>query len=130
VLILSYVAIFGILYWRYRQNSWRILAPTAMATIATVAFLGIAGLGIQLFHVLALMLLLGIGVDYGIFFRETSSEGDGVAWLSAGLSALSTVLSFGLLGFSRTPPLQAFGLTMAIGIGAVTLLVPCFRKRA
>jgi predicted exporter len=130
VLVLSYVAIFGILYWRYRQNSWRILAPTAMATIATVAFLGIAGHGIQLFHVLALMLLLGIGVDYGIFFRETSSEGDGVAWLSAGLSALSTVLSFGLLGFSRTPPLQAFGLTMAIGIGAVTLLVPCFRKRA
>jgi predicted exporter len=84
VLAISYVAIYGILYLRYRQSSWRVLAPAAMATIATVALLGLAGYGIQLFHVLALLLLLGTGVDYGIFFQETSSERDDVAWLSSG----------------------------------------------
>jgi predicted exporter len=44
------------------------------------------------------------------------------------LSALSTLLSFGLLGLSKTPALQAFGLTMLIGTASVWLIVPCFRK--
>jgi predicted exporter len=128
VLPLSYLAVYGLLYVRYRQHSWRVLAPTVLATILTLALLGIVGQGLQLFHVLGLMLLLGIGVDYGIFFQEPNSHRDDAAWLAAGLSAFSTMLSFGLLGLSRTPPLQAFGLTMAIGIATVTLLVPCFRQ--
>ena len=101
---------------------------TVMATVVTLALLGMAGQGLQLFHVLGLILLLGLGVDYGIFFQEPNGHHDDAAWLAAGLSALSTMLSFGLLGLSRTPPLRAFGLTMAIGIAAVTLIVPCFRK--
>lgn len=128
VLLLSYLPVYGLLYLRYRQDSWRVLAPTVLATIATLTLLGMAGQGLQLFHVLGLILLLALGVDYGIFFQEPNSHHDDAAWLAAGLSALSTMLSFGLLGLSRTPPLRAFGLTMAIGIAAVTLIVPCFRK--
>jgi predicted exporter len=128
VLLISYVAVYALLYPRYRQASWRVLAPTAMATMLTLALLGIAGQGLQLFHLLALMLLLGIGVDYGIFLQEElDSQRDGTAWLAVGISALSTLLSFGLLGLSKTPALRAFGLTMAMGIGAVALIVPCFR---
>jgi predicted exporter len=128
VLLLSYLPVYGLLYLRYRQDSWRVLAPTVLATITTLTLLGMAGQGLQLFHVLGLILLLALGVDYGIFFQEPNSHHDDAAWLAAGLSALSTILSFGLLGLSRTPPLRAFGLTMAIGIAAVTLIVPCFRK--
>ena len=100
-----------------------------LASIATLAILGIMGKGIELFHILALMLLLGIGVDYGIFFQEQSGAEDGAAWLAVGLSALSTMLSFGLLALSKTPALQAFGLTMALGIITVCLIVPFFRKQ-
>jgi hypothetical protein len=39
---------------------------------------------------------------------------------------LGTILSFGLLGLSRTPALQAFGLTMLIGTMTVCFLAPCF----
>jgi predicted exporter len=127
VLVLSYVTVFGLLYPRYRGASWRVLAPTALATVVTVAFLGFAGQSLQLFHVLALMLLLGIGIDYGIFFQEQGRHSDHTAGLAVGLSALSTLLSFGLLGLSTTPALQAFGVTMAVGIAAVWLFVPCFR---
>jgi predicted exporter len=115
-----------LLYPRYRSVTWRVLAPTALASIATLALLGIAGQNLQLFHVLALMLLLGVGVDYGIFLHEHLSRRDSVAWLAVGLSALSTLLSFGLLSLSKTPALQAFGLTMLIGTVAVWLIVPCF----
>jgi predicted exporter len=128
VLLLSYLAVYGLLYPRYRRGSWRVLAPAAFASIVALTLLAIAGQGLQLFHVLGLMLLLGIGVDYGIYFQETNGQQDGAASLAVGLSALSTLLSFGLLGVSRTPALQAFGLTMAVGIAAAALIVPYFRS--
>lgn len=128
VVLVSYIAVYGLLYPRYRAAAWRVLAPTALASVAALALLGIAGEHLQLFHVLALVLLLGIGVDYGIFLQEDPGRRDHAAWLAVGLSAVSTLLSFGLLGLSRTPALQAFGLTMAIGITAVWLIVPCLAK--
>jgi predicted exporter len=128
ILVISYFAVYGMLYPRYRGTTWRALAPTALASVVTLAFLGVAGQSLQLFHVLALMLLLGIGVDYGIFFQEHPGRRDPVAWLAVGLSALSTLLSFGLLSLSKTPALQAFGVTMLIGIITVWLLAPCFAQ--
>jgi predicted exporter len=126
VVAFSYIAVYGLLYPRYRSATWRVLAPTALASIAVLALLGIAGQSLQLFHVLALMLILGIGVDYGIFLQEHGIRRDPIAWLAVVLSALSTLLSFGLLSLSKTPALQAFGVTMLIGTTVVWLIVPCF----
>lgn len=127
VIVLSYCAVYLLLYSRYGRAAWRVLAPVALASVATLALLGVAGQGLQLFHVLALMLLLGIGVDYGIFFQDHPDGSDPVAWLAVSLSALSTMLSFGLLSLSTTPALHTFGLTMLIGTTAVCLIVPWFR---
>jgi predicted exporter len=126
VVVLSYFAVYGLLYPRYRGATWRVLAPTALASIVTLAVLGIAGQSLQLFHILALMLVLGVGVDYGIFLQEHGARRDPTAWLAVVLSALSTLLSFGLLSLSHTPALRAFGLTMLIGTTVVWLIVPCF----
>jgi predicted exporter len=121
----AYVAIFALLFWRYRGAAWRVLLPPALASIATLAALGLLGLPLQLFHVLALMLILGLGVDYGIFLREEPDRRDKFAWLAVGLSAVSALLAFGLLALSQTPPLHAFGLTMLIGMASVWLIAPC-----
>lgn len=127
-LLFSYGAVFCLLCLRYRAAAWRVLAPTAVASAATIALLGLAGQQLQLFHVLALMLLLGIGVDYGVFFQERPERREVHAWLAVSLSAASTLLSFGLLGLSRTPALRAFGLTMLLGTTLVWLIVPCFSR--
>ncbi len=126
VVLCSYIAVFAMLFPRYRFRTWRVLTPAAMASIATLALLGLVGQPLQLFHVLALMLLLGVGVDYGIFMLEHPQRGNVTPWLAVGLSAANTILSFGLLGLSKTPALQAFGMTMLIGTSLVWLLVPCF----
>lgn len=42
------------------------------------------------------------------------------------LAAASTLLSFGLLALSGTPALQAFGLTLAVGVFLAWLLTPFF----
>ncbi|WP_338765272.1 MMPL family transporter [Massilia sp. METH4] len=130
VVLGAYGVVFVLLLPRYRGRAWRVLAPTALASVATLAILGYAGQDLQLFHVLALMLLLGVGVDYGIFMQEgaeKSDEGkDTTPWLAVGLSAANTLLAFGLLGLSNTPALRAFGLTMLLGTLLVWLAVPCF----
>jgi predicted exporter len=123
---MAFIAVYALLRLRYGSVSWRVLAPTAIAIIGILALYGFIGHGVHLVHVLALMLLLGIGVDYGIFFHERVAGGDSSAWLAVGLSALSTLLSFGLLGLSQMPALRAFGSTMAVGIAIVWLVVPCF----
>jgi predicted exporter len=127
VVLLSYITVYGLLYLRYRSSAWRVLLPVALASVGTLALFGIMGQHLQLFHVLALMLLLGIGVDYGIFLQEQRARTDQSSWLAVGLSAISTLLSFGLLGLSRTPALQAFGLTMLMGVCLVWLFVPFFQ---
>nr|WP_211474574.1 MMPL family transporter [Collimonas humicola] len=124
----AYAAIFLLLFSRYRFAAWRVLAPPAVASIATLALLGVIGQPLQLFHVLALMLMLGLGVDYGIFLQEQSMQRDRFAWLTVGLSAASALLSFGLLALSGTPPLHAFGFTMLIGIAVVWMIAPCFSQ--
>jgi|APMI01.1.fsa_nt_gi predicted exporter len=113
------------LWWRYRGDAWRTLLPTLLAGGLCVAMLGWLGMPLQLFNVLALLLLLGMGVDYGIFLLE--HRGDASAWLAVCVGAASTWLSFGLLGLSATPALRAFGLTLLMGIGLVWLLSPLFR---
>jgi predicted exporter len=113
---------------RYRRDAWRAAVPTVLAGVLTVALLGWLGQPLQLFNVLALLLLLGMGIDYGIFLLE--HRGDASAWLAVCVGAASTWLSFGLLALSATPALRAFGLTLLLGIGLVWLLSPLFRPRA
>lgn len=117
-----------LLAWRYGRAGWRALVPTLLAAAFSVAVLGWLGVPLQLFSVLALALLLGVGVDYGIFLLE--HPGDGVSWTAIVLGAASTLLAFGLLALSSTPALHAFGMTMLSGVGAVWVLSPWFRPLA
>lgn len=125
LLLLGFGAVGVALWVRYRALAWRALLPSLIAVVLSVAVLGWVGEPFQLFSVLALLLLLGMGVDYGIFLVEHA--GVGASWLAVSLGAASTLLAFGLLALSATPALHVFGLTMLIGITSVWVLSPCFR---
>ncbi|WP_299008560.1 MMPL family transporter [uncultured Shewanella sp.] len=100
-----------------------IVSVPAAATLFTLAILGITGSALTLFHALALILVFGIGVDYSLFFAEAKKDSTGVM-MAVFLSACSTLLAFGLLAFSDTPAIHAFGLTLLLGIGFTFLLSP------
>ncbi|HEY8977196.1 MAG TPA: hypothetical protein VIN75_23485, partial [Burkholderiaceae bacterium] len=127
LLVAGHAAVLLALAWRYGRRAWRAWLPTAVATAGTLALLALAGQPLQLFNVLALALLLGIGIDYGIFLLEREDSGAGSAWLSVVLGAAGTWLSFGLLALSSTPALHAFGLTLLLGILIVALAAPLYR---
>ncbi len=118
------VLVYGVLCVRY---SWRqaavTLAPTLLAMTLALGIFGYLGAPLTLFNLMALMLVLGVGVNYAIFLRE---GGVHAAATLAGvlLSAGTTLLSFGLLAFSSMPALSGFGLTLLVGVGCAVLLSP------
>ncbi len=127
LLIAGHAAVLLALMLRYGRRAWRAWMPTAVATLGTLALLALFGQPLQLFNVLALALLLGIGIDYGIFLLERENTDSGSAWLAVVLGAASTWLSFGLLALSSTPALRSFGLTLLFGILIVWFIAPCYR---
>ena len=127
LLVLGHALVLVTLYLRFGRSAWRAWLPCALGSLVCVAILGLMGEPFQLFNLLALMLLLGMGVDYGIFLLEHPGEQQGHAWLAVLLGAISTGLSFGLLALSSTPALRAFGLTLLIGLTLVCLLAPTMR---
>ena len=127
LLLAGYAAVLAVLHLRFGRSAWRAWLPTALAALATLALLGWLGVPLQLFGVLAQLLLLGFGIDYGIFLLE--HRGDPASWLAVSLGACSTTLAFGLLALSATPALHGFGLSLLLGLGLVWLLTPLFRPR-
>ena len=77
---------------------------------------------------LALLLVLGMGVDYAIFFAEARHDRATVLFALL-LSAGTTVLAFGLLGASGTPALRAIGQVVLPGIAFSLLLAPIASRR-
>ncbi|MDF3981932.1 MMPL family transporter [Luteibacter sp. PPL201] len=114
--------------WRYgARAAWRVLLPPAAGIVFSVAALGYLGEPLTLFHVMALMLVLGVGANYAVFLREGephAADRPGAAYAGVLLSAVTALLSFGLLALSTMPALQHFGLTLLLGIGFTALLAP------
>lgn len=121
---LAYGCVLALLLLRYRQPQAMLLPLAPMlASVVTLAILSLAGESLTLFHVFALFLVLGLGMDYSIFAREMGPE-DGDCRLAIMLSAFTSSLSFGLLAMSSTPMVHAFGITVLLGSLLNLLLVP------
>ncbi|GFZ96507.1 MMPL family transporter [Dyella caseinilytica] len=123
--ILLIVPVFG---WRYGWRGVpRVLAPPVVGIGLTLAALGYLHQPLTLFHWMALMLVLGVGANYAVFLREGEphvTHRPGAMYASVLLSAITALLSFGLLSLSSMPALRDFGLTLLLGIGFTALLVP------
>lgn len=126
-IMLAYLIVLLMLSHRYRSKVWRIILPPLLASIFTLAIIVQLEQGINIFHLMALILVLGIGLDMGIFLTETEESSH--TWLAVSLSAYTSLLAFGLLALSDTPVLHHFGLTVLVGLSVVWLLVLMFRSK-
>ncbi|HSC81655.1 MAG TPA: hypothetical protein VLC08_14955, partial [Chitinolyticbacter sp.] len=107
---------------RYRRYSLRMLVPLLLA----MAFaLGCAAVeGITLFHMMALLLVIGIGLDTAVFYTEGGFTPE--SWLASSLACGTSILAFGLLSLSAVPILHQFGVIILVGIFSCWLLTPVF----
>ncbi|MEJ2403849.1 MAG: MMPL family transporter [Candidatus Thiodiazotropha sp.] len=93
------------------------LLPIVVAILVTVAILFGSGDSLNLFHLISLMLVLGIGLDYSLFFNRPDQVSEQLRTLHAlTICAISTSGVFAILASSSIPVLRAIGLTVAIGV--------------
>lgn len=104
------------------HHAIRIVLPSLIACIAGLAAASAVGSTLNLFNLLALILIIGIGIDYTLFFAEKARSQSTL--LAISLSALTTLLSFGLLALSETHAIHSFGITVLSGIFVAWLLSP------
>ncbi len=126
--LIGLIGVFALVWLRYRRV-WLALAafgPAVLAAGTTLGLLALAGLTIGLMHAVALLLVLSMGVDYGVFLAESRADLDGLAatLLSVLVACMSTVLGFGLLAMSASPALQAMGVTVGLGVLLSLVLAP------
>ena len=144
LLLIALLAVSGLIYLDFR--SWRItlfsLLPVALSFIWTLGLMGMMGIDLNFMNLVVFTMVVGVGVDYGVYILHRSSEGGmsqfetGLVQVSKGvvLAVLTTLVGFGSLVLSGYPGLQSMGLVALMGVGfsaliALTLLPVLLRKR-
>ncbi len=142
------VLVWLVIYFRSIRDALRSLTPAIFGSMALLTCMRAFGMSLNTMNLIALPLLVGIGVDDGIFLvtvarrarRAGHDRATLVASLGAGCHAIAmttatTVLTFGTLAFTSTPAIRSLGTIMAIGVtaslvGAVWILVPLLTGRS
>jgi predicted exporter len=106
------------------RRLFHVVLPVFTAMAVTTALLTLLGEKLSLFHLASLLLVLGIGLDYGLFFERCHSEG-GRCHRTLGallICSITTLLVFGLLALSPLPVLHSIGLSVTLGVLSTLLL--------
>ncbi|MBW1881761.1 MAG: hypothetical protein JRJ84_25665, partial [Deltaproteobacteria bacterium] len=119
--LLSVVGVLLLLLLRYRDPRRVVAALVPCGAALAWAFGAMALLGVSwnAVSIAALVLILGLGLDYGVFVLEGTLRRDrGISRRAVLLSALTTIAGFGILGVTRSPALFGVGLAVLVGLGA------------
>ncbi len=102
---------------RSPRRVYEVLAPLAGAVVVTAALLVAFGGRLSLFNLVGLLLVVGVGSNYALFFETQNGSGlpAGRTVASVALANLCTAIGFGVLSLSRVPVLHGIGVTVAIG---------------
>lgn len=124
------------------------LLPVAFGKLCLLGYMAASGERLNMANMAAMPLLVGIGVDYGIFLvslaDESRARGEGRAALSRRLgtsfhaiamTGATTVLGFATLAFTSVPAVRSLGRIIGVGVvaclvGALFALTPLLLKRA
>ncbi len=124
--LLAVLLVLGVRY-RSLRVTLAVIAPAILAAGVTIAVLAATDRGLDLIGLTAILMILSIGVDYGVFLAETRDDLDAAlpaTLLGLTVCWLSTVLGFGVLALSEHPTMNTIGVVAAVGVTASLLLAP------
>ncbi|POT55491.1 hypothetical protein C3432_20780 [Citrobacter amalonaticus] len=99
------------------------LVPSVLSLGCGLAVLSLSGHAVNLFSLLALVLILGIGINYTLFFSNPRGT-PLTSLLAITLAMMTTLLTLGMLVFSATQAISSFGIVLVSGIFTAFLLSP------
>ena len=120
--------VLGVLLLRYRNGLRALMAclPAFMGIGVTLGILSLLGLPTNVASTVSLLVVLGMGADYGIFAVDSAGDSslESATISSLIVSCLSSVFVFGVLALSSQPILQTIGLTTGIGVFVALCTAP------
>ena len=126
---IAYIVVFFVLIAVYKfKTALKIVRAPVLACLFLASFFGYVGIDFNLFAIVGVILTLGIGIDYALFFKEGGRE-ILTTTLAVMLSTATTLISFGSLAFSAFTPVSTFGLAVLLGILCCFLLSPLSAER-
>lgn len=99
------------------------LVPSVLSLGCGLTVLAFTGHAVNLFSLLALVLVLGIGINYTLFFSNPRGTLL-TSMLAITLAMMTTLLTLGMLVFSTTQAISSFGIVLISGIFTAWLLAP------
>jgi predicted exporter len=93
------------------RRGLRILAVPVLSVGATLGLLGLCDAGINLFHVVGLLMGYGLAMDYALFTYHPNTRRAPVR-----LSALTTIVGFAALATSTIPAVRGLGISVLLVI--------------
>ncbi|MDR2573113.1 MAG: MMPL family transporter [Desulfovibrio sp.] len=98
------------------------LLPMLAALAATLLFFRLFNIPVNIFHAVALPLVIALSIDYGIFI-QSALEQNAVKHAEKAilLSGLTTLSGFGCLLLARHPALHSIGIAVTVGVAAAML---------
>lgn len=130
--MLSFALLAVLLLFMIKQgikDGLRLALPCLLSEALALAIPCLLGFTLNFFNVLALIPVLGMGINYALFFKNQQSKVQTAAF-SVTLAMLTTLLTLGILIFSNTQAIAAFGLSLSSGLATAFLLAPSVRTRA
>jgi predicted exporter len=125
---LGSLLVLPLLMLRYRglRRALAAFLPSTLSAIVVLSLFAALGHEINLLHVVSLLVVMGMGVDFGIYLVDSvdSHRALGATLISILLCCLSTIFTFGMLALSSHPALRAIGLTSGLGIALSFLFAP------
>ncbi len=109
------------------------LVPVCTGLVAAMGGMALLGIPLNVFSMVAAVLIIGLGVDYGVFMVMHKNGEGGLGTEKAVLvSGLTTLAAFGALVLAGHPALHTIGVTVLLGIGAAVpsalLVIPAFQS--
>jgi predicted exporter len=112
-----------------RRESLKICAAPLFLALVPMAVLALNKTPPQFFSVAALILVLGLGMDYVFYMTGKKNPDARLALLAVTASFLTTLLSFGALALSSFIPAHIFGLTVSAGLSGAFIFAMLVQGR-
>lgn len=109
---------------RDMRRSVRVIGPVILAVLFAAMVPLWLGESLNLFHLVSLLLVTGLGLDYALFFSSIRDDRDEAAIVTFSLiiCSISSFVVFAMLASSEIPVLHSIGITVASGVVAAFVL--------
>jgi len=119
-MLISIAFIFAVLFFSYGLEMFYpaiyLLFPVSVV-LFSISILG----KINIMHIFALVILIAISIDYGIYMYKTPTLDE--TKMAIKYALLSTFFGFGILIFSSTVALYSIGFVITLGVASIFLLL-------